>query len=121
MSWPEIEKLQRVDPPANGHKDGDYYDRCPLDGCLEVDAEHRSEGSQAGPREAYHDWSIYHANPKQGGCGYTWTRTTSTGAERDHKLGREPRWLTSAAGRARFVSAPTEAFRSKYEAIFGHP
>lgn len=109
-----------IDPPANPHKDGDYYDTCPQDGCMEVDALHRSEGSQAGQREATHDWSIFNADRKRGGCGFTWTRTTPTGAAHDHALGREPRWGTRALGAERFVSAPSEAYRSQYEAIFGH-
>src|SRR5215510_959988 len=78
-----------IDPPVNAKKDGDYYDTCPHDACMEVDALHRSEGEKTGPREAHHDWSIYNADVRKGGCGFTWTRTTSTGAERDHNLGRE--------------------------------
>jgi hypothetical protein len=109
-----------MDPPANPHKDGDYYDRCPSDGCLEVDAQHRSEGDKTGPREQYHDWSIYNANRKAGGCGFTWTRTTNTGAERDRRRGVEPRWLTRSAA-DRYLSVPSDTFRSNYEAIFGHP
>lgn len=102
-------------------KDGDYYDRCPHDGCLEVDAAHRSEGLQAGPREAYHDWSIFSADLRQGGCGATWTRTTTTGAAKDHARGVEPANLTASAGKQRSVSVPSQAFSRNYEAIFGHP
>jgi hypothetical protein len=112
--------LEHIDPPPNAHKDGDYYDRCPQDGCVEVDALHRSEGAQAGQREATHDWSIFNADRTHGGCGYTWTRTASTGVERDHRLGRESRWRTRSAGTERYLSAPSEAYRSNYEAIFGH-
>lgn len=103
-------------------KDGDYYDRCPSDGCLEVDAMHRSEGNQAGHmREQYHDWSIYNADVRSGGCGAVWTRTTSTGQQRDAARGVRSLNLTASAGKGRYVSVPTEAYRSKYEAIFGHP
>lgn len=109
-----------IDPPVNPHKDGDYYDTCPNDGCLEVDAAHRSEGSQAGVRESHHDWSIFNADPRQGGCGFTWTRTSSPGVDRDHRLGRESRWRTRSAGKETFVSAPSDAFRDNYEMIFGH-
>jgi hypothetical protein len=108
-----------IDPAVNPHKDGDYYDTCPRDGCLEVDALHRSEGNLAGAREAVHDWSIYNATVRDGGCGFTWTRTTSSGAAKDRARGREPRWRTRGA--VGFVSVPSEEFRSKYEAIFGHP
>jgi hypothetical protein len=101
-------------------KDGDYYDRCPHDGCLEVDASHRSEGQPSGVREAFHDWSIFSADRRSGGCGATWTRTTSTGAEKDRARGVEPLNLTASAGKERYVSVPTAAFREHYEAIFGH-
>ena len=101
-------------------KDGDYYDRCPADGCLEVDAAHRSEGSPAGPREAYHDWSIFSAERQQGGCGATWTRTTTSGAHKDHARGVEPLNLTASATKERYVSVPTRAFRDNYERAFGH-
>jgi hypothetical protein len=107
-----------VDPPANPKKDGDYYDRCPSDGCLEVDAVHRSEGSQTGAREGVHDWSIFNAGVRDGGCGYTWTRTSSTGVDRDHHLGRESRWRTRSAGAERFLSAPSDSYRDNYDRIF---
>lgn len=102
-------------------KDGDYYDRCPHDGCLEVDAAHRSEGSQAGPRESYHDWSIFSADLRAGGCGSVWSRTTTTGAARDRARGVEPAHLTASADKERVVSVPSQAYRDNYEAIFGHP
>jgi len=99
-------------------KDGDYYDRCPHDGCLEVDASHRSEGNNAGAREQFHDWSIFQANPRDGGCGATWTRTTTTGARKDEARGVKSLNLTASANR--YVSMPSEQYRSNYEAIFGH-
>lgn len=99
-------------------KDGDYYDRCPHDGCLEVDASHRSEGNNAGAREMVHDWSIFQADPRAGGCGATWTRTTRTGQLRDEKRGVKSLNLT--AGAQRSFSLPSEQYRSNYEAIFGH-
>lgn len=109
-----------IDPAVNPHKDGDYYDSCPHDGCMEVDALHRSEGNLSGPREKFHDWSIFNADPRKGGCGFTWTRTSSTGVQRDEARGVSSRWRTRSAGSERFLSAPTDAYRDKYEAIFGH-
>jgi hypothetical protein len=108
-----------VDPPANAAKDGDYYDRCPSDGCMEVDALHRSEGSKPGPRESVHDWSIFNADVRHGGCGFTWTRTATGGVDKDHALGRESRWKTRAAGRERFTSVPSDAYRDNYDRAFG--
>lgn len=107
-----------IDPPTNPHKDGDYYDRCPQDGCMEVDALHRSEGSQSGVREQHHDWSIFNADARQGGCGFTWTRTASSGVEKDHTLGRESRWRTRSAGSERFTSVPSDAYRNNYDRAF---
>jgi hypothetical protein len=106
-----------IDPPANPHKDGDYYDTCPQDGCLEVDALHRSEGDRPGVRESTHDWSIFNADARKGGCGFTWTRTTSTGERRDRALGREPRWKTRSAGAEKFLSAPSDQYRNNYDLI----
>jgi hypothetical protein len=40
---------EHVDPPVNSKKDGDYYDTCPQDGCIEVDVAHRNEGQKTGP------------------------------------------------------------------------
>jgi hypothetical protein len=101
-------------------KDGDYYDRCPRDGCLEVDAAHRSEGNAAGARETYHDWSIFSADVRQGGCGAVWSRTTTTGVQRDHARGVEPSSLTASAGKGRYISVPSEAYRTNFERAFGH-
>ena len=109
-----------IDPPVNARKDGDYYDTCPHDGCMEVDALHRSEGNLSGDRETVHDWSIFNADPRRGGCGFTWTRTTNTGARRDQALGREPRWRTRTAS-GTSMSVPSPQFSANYEAIFGHP
>lgn len=102
-------------------KDGDYYDRCPADGCLEVDAAHRSEGTGHGHDvEQYHDWSIFNADPRAGGCGATWTRTTTTGQRRDAARGISSLNLTASAGKERYVSVPSPAFADAYERIFGH-
>jgi hypothetical protein len=109
-----------VDPPVNARKDGDYYDVCPNDGCMEVDAVHRNEGNRPGPREAQHDWSIFSADPRRGGCGFAWTRTATGGVDKDHRLGRESRWKTRSATHERFTSVPSDAFRDNYERIFGH-
>lgn len=102
-------------------KDGDFYDRCPQDGCLEVDAVHRSEGTGSGRLvEQQHDWSIYNADVRQGGCGATWSRTTSTGQKRDAARGIHSLNLTASAGKERYISVPSQLFRDQYEAIFGH-
>ena len=107
-------------------KDGDYYDRCPNDGCLEVNYLARNEGDggigkeTAGGREAANEWSIYSADRRQGGCGHLWTRTNQAGTERLHSRGKVPVGLTRAAEAARSYSLPSEAYSAAWERIFGH-
>jgi hypothetical protein len=107
-------------------KDGDFYDRCPEDGCLEVDyvARNEGDGSQGheheGGRETAHEWSIYSADRRQGGCGAAWTRTNATGVQRYNAMGRTPVGLTAAAEAERSYFLPTDAYRDQYERIFGH-
>src|SRR5262249_13847706 len=88
--------------------DGDFYDRCPADGCLEVDAAHRSEGRPTGAlREGAHEWSIYSADLRQGGCGAVWSRTNASGQARDAARGIQSANLTSAAAASRSYSLPS--------------
>lgn len=101
--------------PAAG-KDGEYYDRCPKDGCIETDRIFKSGGRDS-KKEEYLNWSMYNAAPKQGGCGYTWARTTKQGAARDDSKGVNPKWLTSAASTGRAYNVPSEQFRENYDQI----
>lgn len=107
-------------------KDGDFYDRCPADGCLEVPYAARNEGDggvgqeHAGGRETAHEWSIYSADRRQGGCGALWTRTNATGVSRYHSLGRQPVGLTASAEVARTYFVASDAYRANYELAFGH-
>lgn len=107
-------------------KDGDFYDRCPVDGCLEVDYSARNEGDggvgkeHEGHRESAHEWSIFSADRRLGGCGAAWTRTNQTGVERYNALGKQPVGLTSSAETERTYFLPTDAYRDQYERIFGH-
>lgn len=107
-------------------KDGDFYDRCPEDGCIEVDYTSRNEGDgglgheHAGGRETAHEWSIFSADRRAGGCGAAWTRTNSTGVERYHGMGKHPVGLTASAETERSYFMSTEAYRDNYERIFGH-
>jgi len=110
----------------NPRKTGEFYDTCPHDGCLEVDATHRNEGyggqgkETAGGRETAHEWSIFSADRRKGGCGGVWTRTAPTGAARDRSLGREPKGLTQDAATGRSYSFPSQTYADQYERIFGH-
>jgi hypothetical protein len=55
-----------VPPPSA--LDGEHFDRCPYDGCVEVGAAHE-QGGFDGHGEEYHDWSIFSADRRMGGCG----------------------------------------------------
>lgn len=97
-------------------KDNEYYSRCPNDGCLEVDRRFKSGGRDTRGEE-YLNWSMYHADPKQGGCGMNWTHTTKQGAAHDQKSGVNPRWLTRSAAVGRYLDSPSERFRENYALI----
>jgi hypothetical protein len=93
---------------------------------LEVDyvARNEGDGSQGheheGGRETAHEWSIYSADMRAGGCGAAWTRTNATGVERYNALGKQPVGLTSAAEAGRSYFFGSDAYRDQYERIFGH-
>ena len=110
----------------NPRKSGEYWDVCPHDGCLEVEASYRNEGDGGygqetrGGRETAHEWSIFSADRRAGGCGGVWTRTAPTGVARDHTRGVQPKGLTQDAATGRSYSFPTQAYSDAYERIFGH-
>jgi hypothetical protein len=111
-------------PPANASKDGEYYDSCPADGCLEVDRIHKMGGEMgdgSGAKgEEYLDWSMFSADRRKGGCGALWTRTTAQGQKMHDQRGMgEAKWLTRSAQRS--LSVPSQAYIDQYERIFGHP
>lgn len=98
--------------------DGVYTDRCPNDGCLDADRQHKFGGKS--PRgETYHNWSIFHADPRQGGCGATWSRTTKQGREHDHQRGVNPKHLTREAEVNRAYSMPSASYRDNWARAFG--
>jgi hypothetical protein len=107
------------DPPPVGSKSGEGHDRCPLDGCLEVDAFYTVGGQDGHGNSQYDEWG-FSADPRRGGCGAAWTRATAQGAARRAARGGETKYLTQTADRGRVYSVPSEAFRARYAAIFGH-
>lgn len=119
---PDPEKPLEVNP----NKTGEYYDTCPHDGCMEVEVAYRNEGDGGygqetrGGRETAHEWSIFSADRRQGGCGGVWSRTAPAGAARDRALGREPKALTSDAATRRTYSFPSQTYSDNFERIFGH-
>lgn len=102
--------------PPDATKEGDYYDRCPNDGCVEVDRTFKIGGVD-GHNEEHLFASIYSADMRQGGCGALWSRTTPQGEERFHRdrgLG-DPKWRTRSG--MRLLSVPSERFQDNYERI----
>lgn len=102
-------------PPPDPSKGGEYYDRCVVDGCIEVDRSFKS-GGKTSKGEEYLDWSMYSADRRAGGCGASWARTTRQGAERD-KDKYNPKWLTRSALRGTAYSMPSDAYREGYDRI----
>ena len=109
-------------PPRNSRKEGDYYDVCPADGCLEVDRIHKMGGQMGdgkGAHEEYLSWSMFSADRRKGGCGALWANTTRQGQEHHDRIGMgRAKWLTRGAERT--LSVPSDQFRDNYSAIFGH-
>lgn len=103
-------------PPLNPHKDGDYYDSCPVCG---KDADHNFKaGGKDSRGEEYRDWATFHCDETTGGCGYNWSRTTKQGAAR--LKGVAPIGLTHSAEVNATTFVPSPEYRSNYERIFGH-
>jgi hypothetical protein len=110
--------LDHGPPPANGAKDGTDYDRCPRDGCIEVEPNYRNGGRS--PRgEEFFNWNIFSADPHRGGCGASWTRT---GRERYNKnmVGGTPtQYGVRAVDRQATVSVPSAAYQRNWARAFG--
>lgn len=98
----------------------EYYSRCPHDGCLEVDRRFKNGGVD-GKGQEHLNWSMYHADPKAGGCGYNWAPTTKQGTAQRAAKGLDSRWKTPAAQADAVWDHPSDRFRRNYEAIqFGY-
>lgn len=104
-------------PPANAAKSGEGYDRCPADGCIEVERSFK-HGGRNGRGELYSNWDMFVADPKKGGCGENWTRTTKQGVERDHRRGVNPKWKTRSAERGTYTEIGTPGYRFNYDCAF---
>lgn len=119
VNAPAIHIPTDAPPPVQGAKTGEGYDRCPTDGCKEVDSFWRSYGKD-GKGQEHADFFLYNADRRDGGCGTTWSRTTSTEAAAAEKKKYKPKHLTQSADTGRSYSLPSEQFRSNYERAFGH-
>ena len=105
-----------VSPPPSS-KEGDGYDRCPEDGCIEVDRSFKHGGTDT-RGEQYLNWSMYNADVRKGGCGTNWTRTTKQGVERDQRRGVNPKWLTGSALSGRYTDVPSRQYQDRYACAF---
>ena len=100
---------------------GYAYDTCEACG---TDNEPTFTNGQVGTESQ--NWATYVCGgPGKGsasdGCGRNWSVTTQAGIEHNtaagqDTIGRFPRDVVAS----RHVSAPSEAFRANYAAIFGH-
>lgn len=98
-------------------KDDTYHDRCPNDGCLDVERSFKNGGKTIKKGEEYANWSMYNADPRRGGCGTSWARTTKQGVAEDQSKGVNPKWLTDSAQTGRSFSLPSEQFRENWDHI----
>lgn len=105
-------------PPPDPTKDGTHYDRCPEDGCIEVDRDSKI-GGRTRKGEDYLDAAFYHADRQLGGCGANWVRTTKQGTARNHKRGVNAKWPTRAALVNQYIDVPSTAYRDNYDCAFG--
>ena len=113
----ESQQHEKTPPPVSS-KEGEYYDVCPRDQCLEVDRQFKN-GGKDGKGHEYLSWSMYNADPRRGGCGYTWARTTPQGIAKDHAKGIDTKWGTRSAETGRSYSLPSQAYQDGWERIFG--
>lgn len=93
------------------------YSRCPTDGCKEVGTQYKNGGISMGKREEYRDWQIFHADPRQGGCGATWSTATKQGYQARSAKGQYTRGLTRNALLDTVHSLPSDAYRRNWELV----
>ncbi len=97
-------------PNVSPSHDGETHDRCPVDGCADVDAGYVLGG--VAPQGEYYRWAQYHAP-----CGVSWTRTGAQVADERERRGLPVQYLTKSAGAGRVTSTPSAAFQRGYERI----
>ncbi len=97
-------------PNVSPSHDGETHDRCPVDGCADVDAGYVLGG--VAPQGEYYRWAQYHAP-----CGVSWTRTGAQVAEERERRGLPVQYKTRSAERGRVTSTPSRAFQQGYERI----
>lgn len=101
------------DVPLDSHREGDGFDRCPVDGCIETEAFFHTPVM---PRY------MFSADPRKGGCGALWNRNTAQAAQfqHDHRHNDLNGRMTHSAEVGRVISIPSKKFSSEYARIFGH-
>lgn len=119
IEMPAVHLPHETHAPADPGKSGEYYDRCPADGCIEVERSYKFGGIDNHDEE-HLLWSMYSADRRKGGCGHGWARTTEQGKARDESRGVSPKWLTQSAAVGRAWSLPTPEYEANYEKAFGH-
>lgn len=101
---------------AYSNTDGEGHDRCPVDNCIDVDRSFKS-GGKDGNGEHHLSWEMFSADPRKGGCGTPWTRTTRQGQAADAVRGVQSRFLTRSAQAQRVTSLPSDTFQANYDRI----
>lgn len=104
-------------PPADVNKDGADHDTCVVDRCLDVEPNFRIGGT--GRRGAeFLEHSQFFADPRLGGCGANWERSTAQGMAMDAKKGVRSKWPTRSVQVGTHTSIPSNRYRDAYDCAF---
>lgn len=97
------------------------HDTCPNPNCGKVGIEPTDRIGVSGDGMAGSpDGMIYYCDPRDGGSGDSWTRSSKDIIEQRTRKGLATKNPTGTATRGTYVSTPSEAFRANYERAFGH-
>lgn len=110
--------LTQVDDlPVSGSKSGEGHDNCR---CCGKESDAFYANSQGRGAQENTEFFLYNCDPKAGGCGSSWDRTTSQGAERNERRGQRTKRLTQGAQRMIMTPGISRAYARGYDAIKNH-
>ena len=105
---------QAPDLAVNEAKSGEHYDSCP---CCHKEAEPVFKNRQGDGGSEIFDWSLYNCDGREGGCGYSWDRTTEQGAARNAARGMNTKRLTSGAQKLVTMPGLSRSYQRGFDQI----